>query len=342
MTTLEAASDAVLGDFVPHRIPGAAAVVLQGGRVVLHQARGLACVDPAVPLRRATPFDLASLTKALVTAPVCAALAHAGLLDPDAPIDATLPDAPPGVTARHLLAHTSGLPAWRPLFRDVPRPGTPEARRAVLAAARAVPTEAPPGARHTYSDVGFLLLLDLLERSGGARIDALFASGILAHLPPLALSWGHHASAATERCPTRGLLRGRVDDHNAWAMGGVSSHAGLFGMALSVAHLARALARTDGPVPEIAATLRGWWSRPEVGSHRGGWDTPTDGGSTGGRLPPGSVGHLGYTGTSMWCAPDRDTVLVLLTNRIHPRDDLTAIKALRPAWHAAVADALSW
>jgi CubicO group peptidase (beta-lactamase class C family) len=342
MRTLEAASDAVLGEFVPHRVPGAVVVVLRSGQVALHQARGFACLEPSIPVRRATPFDLASLTKALVTAPVCAALARAGALDLDAPVDATLPDAPPGVTARHLLNHTSGLPAWRPLFREVARPGTAEARRAVLAAARAVPTEAPPGVRHTYSDVGFLLLLDLIERRGGDRLDALFATHILARLPPLALSWGHASAAATERCPTRGLLRGRVDDHNAWAMGGVSSHAGLFGTALSVAHLARALTQTDGPLADVATKLRGWWAQPEVGSHRGGWDTPTAGGSTGGRLPPGAVGHLGYTGTSMWCAPDRDTVLVLLTNRIHPRDDLDAIKALRPAWHAAVADALGW
>ena len=201
----------------------------------------------------------------------------------------------------------------------------------MLRAATHHPLAAAPGAHHVYSDLGFLVLLWIIEALGGPL-----------RTPP-GLRWGHPEAAATERCPTRGrVVDGVVHDLNAWSMGGRSSHAGLFGSAAAVAARARALVRGHGPDEAASAVLRRWWSEPSLGSHRGGWDRPTPGGSTGGALPEDAVGHLGYTGTSFWASPSRDAVLVLLTNRIHEIDDTTAIKALRPAWHRAVAADLGW
>ena len=116
----------------------------------------------------------------------------------------------------------------------------------------------------------------------------------------------------------------------------------LIGTALAVAHLARALLRVAALLPDVAATFATWNATPAVGSHRGGWDTPTPGGSTGDAFPEGAVGHLGYTGTSVWLAPRERVVVVLLTNRVHPVDAKEAIRAARPRIHDAVARELHW
>lgn len=301
---------------------------------------GLARRDP---MQRATPhqrYDLASLTKALAGSSVAAALAEAGVLDVDAPVADTLPGLDPRVTAWHLLCHSAGFPAWRPLYKAVTTPGSAEARRTILDLARAEPLDRAPGEGHVYSDLGFLVLCDLLETLGGDRLDALFHHHVLGGLTGPRFDGA--GAAATERCPWRGrVVEGEVHDLNAWAMGGVSAHAGLFGSAGEVAALGAALAFGDN---RICRTLQGWWQRPGVGTHRGGWDRPTRGAytSTGQHFPDGTVGHLGYTGCSMWAVPARQTVVVLLTNRVHEVDDLSAIRALRPALHDAVAVDLGW
>jgi CubicO group peptidase (beta-lactamase class C family) len=315
---------------LPSTLPSASLVVRQHGRLVHAEAHGLACLDPSRPVGRDRVYDLASLTKALVTGPVAAALANAGVLDVSAPVAGVLPDVDPRITAWQLLCHTSGLPAWAPLHDQGDR-------RAVLAAARATPPEHEPGTTHTYSDIGFLVLLDLLETLTGHGLDALFRELVSGPAGVRGLSWGHPDAAATEATADRGLLQGTVHDANAAAMGGVSSHAGLFGSARTVARLAERLALGD--VPGVSETLRTWWATPSVGPHRGGWDTPTRGAytSTGAHFPDDAVGHLGYTGTSVWVVPSRSLVVALLTNRVHPADDgLDDIRSLRPAVHDAV------
>jgi CubicO group peptidase (beta-lactamase class C family) len=126
-------------------------------------------------------------------------------------------------------------------------------------------------------------------------------------------------------------------------MGGISSHAGLFGSAEDVAGLAWRLALDDAG--GLRSVLQRWWDRAAPGTHRGGWDKRSTGGAytaTGARFPDDTVGHLGYTGCSVWVARSRRTVAVLLSNRVHEVDDLTAIRALRPAFHDAVAADLGW
>lgn len=310
-------------------IPAISAVVRVGDDTRLRWTAGSANLHPPTAVVPDQVFDLASLTKALVTTPLTADLVAEGA-DVDEPVAATLPGAPPGVTVRHLLTHTSGLPAWRPLYADATD------RDDLLQRAWTAAPEAPRGVRHVYSDLGFLTLGAWIEHQRGDYLDRLFLRRLTRPLGlDSRLTWGHPDAAATERCPVRGhVVQGEVHDLNAWKMGGVAPHAGLFGDADAVASLAAFLVFGDDP---RCAILRRWWSEPALGSHRGGWDTPTPGGSTGDALPAGTVGHLGYTGTSLWVSPDRDTTIVLLTNRVHPTDDLTAIRRLRPAFHRAVA-----
>lgn len=343
MHTLDRLLESIVG---PEGLPSASLVVQVGAQERYQRTLGLANLASARPAAPDQAYDLASLTKPLVGASVSAALLAQGLLALDRPVAEVIPGVPSGITAAHLLTHSSGYPAWRPLYQAVPPSwGSAATRRALLAAAQATPLEAAPGAQHRYSDLGFLVLLDLLERLGGAPIDQLFARFVLAPLGEEELRWGWPCAAATEDCPIRGqIIEGTVHDLNCAAMGGRSSHAGLFGTARGVARLARALleaSRARGPLAHLA--IADLWALRGAGTHVGGWDTPSPGASSAGRhFPPDSVGHLGYTGTSLWIAPSHDTLVVLLTNRVHPRDDLTLIRAARPSVHDAVAAALAW
>jgi CubicO group peptidase (beta-lactamase class C family) len=321
-------------------IPSASIAIRVDGRLELDHTVGSACLDPTEPAAPHLPYDLASLTKALAASTVAAALIESGRLSLTDPVRRWIPEAHPELVVGHLLDHTGGFPAWAPLHERVPREdwGTDRARDAIVELACGAATD-PPGVREVYTDLGFLALLRVVEAVGGARLDALFA--------PWAgdeLRWGWPGAAATERRPDRGLVRGEVHDPLAFAMGGVSSHAGLFGTARAVAALADAVADAAagrrGDVPGRILGLR--WDQPSLGTHRGGWDTPTPGKSTGSRWPRDGVGHLGYTGTSVWVARERRVVVALLTNRVHPDDRKDAIQSARPAVHEAVAEALGW
>lgn len=284
--------------------PSISAVVVDGGRVTWERA----------PER---VYDLASLTKPLCTAEVALRLVAAGRLA----LDAGHPLLPPGVTIRHLLQHASGWKAWEGFHVRCAD------RAAILAAVLATPLDHAPGTVHTYSDLGFLALGAVLEAVGGARLDAQWVGP---------LRWGDPRSESTGE--GRG---GAVHDPNARAMGGIAPHAGLFGTAREVAEVAArwlpgaALSTEIGP-PLVARALveRG------PGTHALGWDTPSPGGvSTAGAAPPDdAVGHLGFTGTSLWISPSRGRVAVLLTNRVAFGPDLSAIRALRRAFHQAAWD----
>lgn len=331
-------------------IPSVSLCVRAEGREVFHHTTGLARIMPERPALVDQPYDLASLTKALAGSTVTAALIERGDLSVDLRIADVLPSVDRRITLAHLLTHSSGLPKWNAFYEGPDTAwGLATTREQILTAACATPVENPPGATHVYTDVGFLVLLALLETVGGARIDTLFQDLVSGPAGLTDLRWGWPRAAATERCPERGfVVEGTVHDLNCAALGGASTHAGLFGSARSVGALGQALldAVTD-PIahPELPGrTLATLWTLPGAGSHVGGWDTPTRGGytSTGAHFPDDAVGHLGYTGTSLWITPSRRAVVVLLTNRIHPIDELDAIRAARPRIHDAVARFLGW
>lgn len=339
--------------------PALAAAVRRGGRLVHASAQGDAQRAPAPrPLPPGAVFDVASLTKVMATGSLAALLADAGALDLDAPLRRWLPALPPdkaALTPRLLLAHAGGLPAWRPL-------GAPGAApEAVLAAAAAEPLEAPPGTRAVYSDLGFILLGAALERCAGAPLDAAFAARVAGPLglgstfflrqgsEEAAARRARHAFAAARRTPERGVIVGAVDDDNALALGGVAGHAGLFSTAEDVAALGQAwLDAMAGRSPWLsAATAARFAARdPTPGSERAlGWDTPSRQGSALGtrlgRGPRGAIGHLGFTGCSLWLDLDAGVACALLTNHVHPDGpDKARLRAFRARFHDAVAEAL--
>ncbi len=353
------AVDGLLKEAVASGVFPGTSICVRSASTVHHQySVGSAEVRPeARPATNETVWDLASLTKALATAPIAMAMVDNGLLDLDAPVRAVLEDAPDGVTARHLLSHTSGLPAWVSMAErlGLEGAGTDAVREKVLRIARTTPVNAAPGAQYEYSDLGFLTLCALLESLGGARLDGLYERYVR-EPSGVDLRFGWPSAAATEECPHRGsLMRGEVHDLNAWLMGGVSSHAGLFGTAEDVAAGAAWQLRVWqgaeglGLSPQV---VRDFWSATAVGSHHLGWDGVSPNGSAGPLWPKDGVGHLGFTGCSVWIAPKQDLVVAWLTNRVHPEIEggavpdapisprYAAFKSLRPLVHSAVVKAM--
>ena len=322
--------------------PGAVLRVesLDDGAVVTEVVVGRTSSQPlGPPATPSTRYDLASLTK-LYTVTVALRQVQAGALALSGDVGELLGEGRGGVhrgmTVLQLLEHRSGLPAWLPLYKG-------HRGAAVVRAALAVEPEAPPGARHRYSDIGFFVLQAVLERVTGERQDALVQALDLPGVTyrPVGCGDGEACAAAgifaaTERCPRRGLVCGEVHDDNAWAAGGIAPHAGLFGCAADVAALAR---RWWSDRDFLDDTLRArWLAAPrELGTHHLGWDTVSPAGSSAGALSARSRGHLGFTGGSLWVDPERRMAVTLLTNRVHPRRDDDRIRALRPRVHDLVA-----
>jgi CubicO group peptidase (beta-lactamase class C family) len=267
-------------------------------------------------------YDLASVSKVVSLTTALMMAVEEGKLELDAPIQRYAPafsgDLKERVTVRMLLAHASGMPAWRPLFRET------AGREAAIELAVSTPLQSPPETRELYSDLGLIILTHAVEKAYGQRLDSLFqrrVSGPLGmhtvrFLPPAEV---RHQIAPTELQLWRGrVLHGEVHDENAAVMDGVSGHAGLFGSAPDLLAFAEWVIEgwSNGQ-----ATFREFTRRQNLvpGSSRAlGWDTPTPGGSAGRFLSPSSFGHTGFTGTSIWIDPERRLAIVLLSNRVNP------------------------
>ena len=266
------------------------------------------------------------------------------------------------ITVRQLLSHSSGLPAHRPFWKLAAH--SPAERLAIERLAAREPLAYPPGARAIYSDLGFILLGWLLERLTGARLDVLCQERIARPLGLAATTFvsladseararllGDRTVAATQISAERhGLVLGEVDDLNAFAMGGIAGHAGLFSTAGDLAAIATALlASFRGPGDDglvARDVIHQFWSPSGVpgSTWRLGWDGPAESGSQAGeRLSRQAVGHLAFTGCSLWIDPAREVVMVLLSNRIHPAvptDD--RFRRFRPSLHDAALAALGY
>ena len=331
--------------------PGAVGLVVRGSGEVAYWTAGRHTYEPDSPaVHRDDLYDLASLTKVVVTTSICMALESC--LDLDERVEKYVPafqgDGKDGVTIRRLLAHCGGLPAHQRFFE------TCRGRDAVLSAACGTPLAYPPGTRTIYSDLSFFLLGAAVERVGGAPLEDLaeqFVLGpagmgetmylpgrkLLDRIPPTEFQ-------AEKR---RGLIHGQVHDGNAWAMGGVAPHAGLFGTAADLGRFVRLIlngGRLEGTRVFPAAAIRRFTSQAGLapGSTRAlGWDTVSKSGSSAGRhFSARSFGHTGFTGTSIWVDPERDVGVVLLTNRVHPTRENEGIRRLRPEFHDAVTEAV--
>ena len=343
---------------------GCQAWVAHEGRCVLDLALGRSSWDPdAAPVTKDTLFDIASLTKAVGTALVAMRLHSDGQLDLGARVHRDLrhlatPSFLAAATWADLLGHRSGLTPYEELFeafdpKDLPLPN--QARAALARSISELPLATPPRAQALYSDFGYMLLGWALEKRTGLPLPALFETHLsalgaagrfrVAHTsePPLL------DSAATERCPWRArMIHGHVHDEHAYLLGGCAGHAGLFASARSVGLVAQALLdtchdrRRDACAPE---TVRRFWDPARVGTGgtwRLGFDGASGSESQAGRLASRTtVGHLGFTGTSLWIYPRRQVVCVLLTNRVHPSRENEGIKDLRRRFHTAALEALT-
>jgi CubicO group peptidase (beta-lactamase class C family) len=289
-----------------------------------------------------TWYDLASLTKVLCTVPLCLDALATGRLDPQATVRDLLPEVAwlqtrPNLgdaTVLQLATHTSGLPAWQPLYTL----GLP--RATLLAHVLHTPLERPPGTI-VYSDLGIIVLGHILERLSGRGLNDQAAElfGRLALDGALGFEVPAGASVApTEQCPWRArLLRGEVHDENAAALCGVAPHAGLFGTLAGVSGYARAL--LDGRLhpPAVVDYLAQEHARNDLERRGFGWVLMHPGWSGGDLISQRSIGHTGFTGTGLWIDLERHRYSVLLTNRVYPsRHVESGIVGLRRAFnHAA-------
>jgi CubicO group peptidase (beta-lactamase class C family) len=312
--------------------PGAAVVVGRKGYSVW--ARGFGSLDWSGRTRVSSQesiYDLASLTKVVATTTAVMVLYDQGKVEIDAPVSRYIPSYTGGlkdqVTVRHLLTHRAGLPAGRELWRTT---STPEQARASVLA---TPIACAPGRCYEYSDLGADILGFVVEAASGQRLDTFLDAEVFKKLGMT--DTGFRLSAAdaartapTEIAPPRGYpLRGEVHDENAFALGGVAGHAGLFSTASDLSVFAQMLldgGSYDG-VRIVADSTVALFTRRAAGTRALGWDTCDGDGGCGSHLSPRAYGHTGFTGTSLWIDPDRQMFVILLTNRVH------AARARRPS-----------
>jgi CubicO group peptidase (beta-lactamase class C family) len=340
--------------------PGGCACIAfrEGGEVQYAVAAGGRLSHGGPKVRVETPYDLASLTKPFV-ATTALRLVEAGKITLDTRADSLVPDVrggPGGVaTLEQLLTHRAGLAAWGGLYLDVPHePGTTAARRWILSEA-ARRSERAPDVETEYSDLGYIIAGEMIARAGGGTLDTVVEREVLATLgiakevfyagalPSDKKAELVRTAAPTERCEWRGrIVRGEVHDENASALGGVAGHAGLFGSARGVAVFGVAVLESlEGKGTLLSKSSLEHALAPrgprETARYRLGWDVKSGNPSTAGRrLGARTFGHLGFTGTSLWCDPDQAIVVVLLTNRVHPSRANEKIKGFRPAFHDGV------
>jgi len=345
--------DRVLDEFVDQgAFPGGVVAVGHRGKIVhLHPFGHFSYDDDAPAVAADTIYDLASLTKVVATTTMAMIMVDEGRLDLDEKVQDFLPlfigPGKDAVTVRHLLTHSSGVDWWAPLYEELEGP------QAYLERIQAMELVYEPGTDYKYSDLGIILLGEILSRVSGQPLDEFVRERVF---EPLAMADTLYRPgkdrlsriAPTEYDDWRGrLVRGEVHDENAFALGGIAPHAGLFSTAGDLARFAQML--LNGGVLEhhrivSRETVELFTRKAGDGeSTRAlGWDTKSPEKSTAGSyFSPRSFGHTGFTGTSMWMDPDRELFLILLSNRVHPTRENQLIRKARPAAADAVVQALT-
>lgn len=357
--------------------PAADLLVARGGEVLHHNYYGDA--------RSGTSFDISSLTKPISTASLIMLLFQEDRLKPENTLADLFEKANreehKRITVEMLLNHTSGLPKWRPFYRELPSTyiGMKEGREFIIDSCLNEIMEEEPGSTTAYSDLGYMLLGEIVEKTAGSPLDQLFAERIAKplklnntffvrsggkgmrttarrtntspdqHVPtpksrPTNASAGYKKRfAATEDCPWRGyVIHGEVHDQNAYAMGGVAGHAGLFSTSQDIHNFTKSFMasfRNEGFIEKkivghIFPMESGLITPAYPGAFVGGWDTPFEHNSAAGTyMSRHTIGHLGYTGCSIWIDQEKDFWIILLTNRIHPSTTNEKINTFRPHIH---------
>jgi len=357
---VKSVNDLMQGGVTSGVFPGAVLLGATRDRVEFLEAFGLARLSPERPVTTGTVFDLASLSKPLATTLALMLLIQDERFDLDQALCSVIPDFSSSdkaeITVRQLLSHRSGLPDYRPYYKKlvgIPLSERKGSLRALLLSEQLIHE---PGQVCQYSDLDFMLLQWLIEDTANMSLDRFVEESVYGPLGlknlffiPLGVAKGRDDQpyAATEKCPWRKkVLYGEVHDDNAYAMGGVAGHAGLFGTAQDVYVLLRELLNVYEGKPNSGLFRRDlvkvfFQRQSGVGSWALGFDTPSRPDSSSGRsFSDQSVGHLGFTGTSFWVDLVKGVIVVLLTNRIHPNRENEQIKSFRPLLHDIVMDSI--
>lgn len=334
--------------------PGGVLAVGLHNQLVVHPFGHLSYAAESPTVKSDTIYDVASLTKPIVTTTAIMLLVAENQIDLDAPISRYLPESRSGanpdwlhtITVRQLLLHNSGLPAHRDFFKNAE---TPIELRKLL---YSEPLASAPGTKIEYSDLGFIILGDIVERLTGMSLDRYARENIFDPLgmddsyfnPPRSLRV-RIAPAQNDTAYRKRQLHGEVDDSNAFALGGIAGHAGLFGTAGDIAKFAQMMLNggiyaQNRILPR--AIIAQFTERIAVGdSARAlGWDVPTGDSSSGHYFSPQTYGHNGFTGTSIWIDPQKGLFVILLTNRVNPSAANDKIRSVRPALHDAILQSL--
>ena len=342
--------------------PGAVLLIARKGQVLFLKETGHSALIPnRIPMSEDTIFDLASLTKPLATTLALMKLVDGGKVELDHPlsrlISTPVPSDKKDLTPRLLLSHSAGFTDWKPFYLDLMEYELEERKRILRGEILKDPFVYSPGKEYLYSDLGFMILEWIIEERAGVTMRELVEQSFYQPLSlestflsraSLPLPSKREMFAATEDCPWRKrVIQGEVGDENAWALGGYSGHAGLFGTAEEVYVVVNLLRehylgkRDDYLDPE---TVRAFFTRQDIVKGSDwclGWDSRAAQNSSAGRhFSRNSVGHTGFTGTSVWVDLDRDVFVILLTNRVHPTRDNEKIKTFRPELHDLIMEEL--
>jgi CubicO group peptidase (beta-lactamase class C family) len=309
--------------------PGVAIAVGRNGHIAY--MKGYGYIDwnqPGSPVVDTnTLYDLASLTKVIATTTLAMILEEAGQLDLNRTVVSYLPEfnspEKAQITVRQLLTHSGGLEAGASIYQ------TARGRDQYLYQINARPLEYAPGSNMIYSDWDMILVQLVMERITGKTLDVLASEKIFRPLGMIDTQFQPPLTIRSRIAPTQvddargGLLWGTVHDENAWAMGGVAGHAGLFSTAKDLALFSMMILNggegANGVRLVKPATIARWTARQGKESTRAlGWDSPEGGSSAGQFFSPWSFGHTGFTGTSIWIDPEKDLFVVVLTNRVNP------------------------
>jgi len=313
------------------------------------------------PMEKDTIFDLASLTKPLATTTALMKLVDDYRIGLDQPLSEIISTGSlkekNDLTPRLLLNHSSGFTDWKPFYGDLVNHSQDERKKILRERIIGEPLVYTPGENCLYSDLGFMILEWIIEEAAGISMELFLERNFFNPLSLERTFLGTETSilkftrdifAATEDCPWRKkVIQGKVHDENAFTVGGYSGHAGLFGVAEEVFKIANLLrehyqgGREDHFNPE---TVREFFRRQDIvdGCTWGlGWDTPSPRDSSAGKyFSKKSVGHLGFTGTSLWMDLDQDVIVIFLTNRVHPTRENEKIRAFRPLLHNLIMEEL--
>ena len=337
--------------------PGGVLLVSVRDQILFFKAYGYADIFERRKMTKDTVFDLASLTKPLATTPAVMKLVEEGKLSLNRQLKTIIPEClktdKKNISIAQLLYHASGLPDYEPFFKQLDEDSFPKQKAALRRLLLTIPLKNSPGKAALYSDLGFMLLDWVVELLSGMPLNQYLAKKIYG---PIGLAGNDglffieldedrpspEIFATTEFCPWRNrLVSGEVHDENASAAGGVEGHAGLFGSAKAVYRLLSALMsvylKNDKPDLFSKETIKTFFKRHEKWRRTLGFDMPDPVNSSAGKyFSEETIGHLGFTGTSFWMDLTRHVIVILLTNRIHPKRENDAIRKFRPLVHNAV------